>query len=562
MKHLIWILFIPVFAWSALTPLRPNDVTLPIGSPGPGTVEDGSFVLWDGDTGNILKAATGTGPVKATNGVYSTSAIDLTGSEVTGVLPANKGGTGASALATNGQMLIGNGSGWSVSTLTGTANQVNVTNGVGSVTLSAPQDIATTSDVTFESVIATTSLASQRVQATTSAGLSIRGMGGVLVGTAGAGGGQQLVIEGALQSRTSLMLEDPGAGTNSVTIQAPTLGSDYTMTLPTANSTGLLKNNGSGVLSFSEIVNADISSSADIDFSKLADLSGQSVLGRSTNTSGELAAITASVADAVLRQSGSSIGFGLLVNANIDSAAAIAGSKVVPNFVGQNISTSGSLSASKGSFANGLATDPSITFNIDDDTGFFRAAANKIGFATGGVEKASLDENGVFAVNTASPSASAQFQVDSTTRGLLGPRMTEAQRDLIGTPAAGLQIYNTDTNQLNIYNGTSWGAVGGGTFVDDFTGTSITATNDSTQVWRYTGASAQVLASVDVTALPDGAIIEIMGTDNDDTITLNNNDTAGGWLINGTWVGYRGSKITLRRDAGLDLLVEVSRNGI
>jgi hypothetical protein len=42
----------------------------------------------------------------------------------------------------NGGLLIGNGSGFTVATLTGTVNQVNVTNGAGSVTLSLPQPIA------------------------------------------------------------------------------------------------------------------------------------------------------------------------------------------------------------------------------------------------------------------------------------------------------------------------------------------------------------------------------------------------------------------------------------
>jgi hypothetical protein len=52
--------------------------------------------------------------------------------------------------------------------------------------------------------------------------------------------------------------------------------------------------------------------------------------------------------------------------------------------------------------------------------------------------------------------ASAQLQVDATTRGFLPPRMTTAQRDLIGTPAAGLVIYNTSTNTHQGYNGTTW----------------------------------------------------------------------------------------------------------
>ena len=39
---------------------------------------------------------------------------------------------------------------------------------------------------------------------------------------------------------------------------------------------------------------------------------------------------------------------------------------------------------------------------------------------------------------------------------LLYPKMTTAQRDAISTPIAGLTTYETDKNQLAIYNGTSW----------------------------------------------------------------------------------------------------------
>lgn len=52
--------------------------------------------------------------------------------------------------------------------------------------------------------------------------------------------------------------------------------------------------------------------------------------------------------------------------------------------------------------------------------------------------------------------ASSIFTMDSTTQGFLPPRMTAAQRDLIASPVAGLVIYNTTTNLLNVYNGTSW----------------------------------------------------------------------------------------------------------
>jgi len=59
-------------------------------------------------------------------------------------------------------------------------------------------------------------------------------------------------------------------------------------------------------------------------------------------------------------------------------------------------------------------------------------------------------------IGTATPDASSLLDITSTTKGFLTPRMTQAQRDLIGTPATGLEIYNTDTNQFNYYNGVAW----------------------------------------------------------------------------------------------------------
>ena len=38
-------------------------------------------------------------------------------------------------------------------------------------------------------------------------------------------------------------------------------------------------------------------------------------------------------------------------------------------------------------------------------------------------------------------------------------KLTTAQRDAISSPATGLVIYNTTTNLLNVYDGTSWGTV-------------------------------------------------------------------------------------------------------
>lgn len=51
--------------------------------------------------------------------------------------------------------------------------------------------------------------------------------------------------------------------------------------------------------------------------------------------------------------------------------------------------------------------------------------------------------------------SSAAFEVESTTKGLLPPRMTTVQRNGI-VPVIGLTIYNTTSNVLEIWNGKVW----------------------------------------------------------------------------------------------------------
>jgi len=59
-------------------------------------------------------------------------------------------------------------------------------------------------------------------------------------------------------------------------------------------------------------------------------------------------------------------------------------------------------------------------------------------------------------VGTNNPAESAQLDVSSTTKGLLPPRMTTTDRNAIASPATGLIIYNTTTNNLEIRNSSAW----------------------------------------------------------------------------------------------------------
>ena len=63
--------------------------------------------------------------------------------------------------------------------------------------------------------------------------------------------------------------------------------------------------------------------------------------------------------------------------------------------------------------------------------------------------------------DNSAPDASAMLDVKSTTKGVLIPRMTKAQRIAIGTPATGLMVYQTDAPAgypagYYYYNGSVW----------------------------------------------------------------------------------------------------------
>ncbi len=59
-------------------------------------------------------------------------------------------------------------------------------------------------------------------------------------------------------------------------------------------------------------------------------------------------------------------------------------------------------------------------------------------------------------IGTTAPHVSAALEIKDTTKGLLIPRMTTAQRDAITSPAVGLMILNLDDKCADIYNGTAW----------------------------------------------------------------------------------------------------------
>lgn len=126
-----------------------------------------------GGTGSGTDRLGVSGPVRSYETFLGTGTISLSSgdNEITGVLSVANGGTGISSYSTgdilvadgstsftkvrlnDGQILIGRTNSTPVAAqITGTANQITVTPGSGSITLSLPQDINTTSIPTFANV--------------------------------------------------------------------------------------------------------------------------------------------------------------------------------------------------------------------------------------------------------------------------------------------------------------------------------------------------------------------------------------------------------------------------
>ena len=80
-------------------------------------------------------------------------------------------------------------------------------------------------------------------------------------------------------------------------------------------------------------------------------------------------------------------------------------------------------------------------------------------------------------IGTTTPDTSALLEIKSTKKGLLIPRMTQAQRNAIVLPATGLLIYQTNgTPGFFYYNGSAWTAVstnGANTSLSNLVTTSI-----------------------------------------------------------------------------------------
>jgi hypothetical protein len=124
-----------------------------------------------------------------------------------------------------------------------------------------------------------------------------------------------------------------------------------------------------------------------------------------------------------------------------------------------NANTGGSLSGVS------LAGTSTILTSINNSGGLLIGTINNAPFfiSTNALRRLTLTQNGTMAIGNSNPHVSALLDIQGTTGGLLIPRVTTAQRNEISSPANGLMVYNTTTNNLNYFKtGDGWTEVGTG----------------------------------------------------------------------------------------------------
>jgi len=231
-------------------------------------------------------------------------------------------------------------------------------------------------------------------------------------------------------------------GTNYIALQAPaSVASDKTITLPDVNGTVVTTGDTGTVTSTmiadATIVDADISASAEIAVSKLADGTARQLLQTdaagagvewtsNVDVPGTLDVTGAATFDSTvavtgaLTKSGSNVVTvgdtgtvtstmildGTIVNADVNASAAIAGTKISPDFGSQNVTTTG------------ISTSASFipTSSVVPTNGVYLPAANSVAISTNGTGRLFVNSNGDVSVGTTSTSGFGRgISVNGTT---------------------------------------------------------------------------------------------------------------------------------------------------
>ena len=352
------------------------------------------------------------------------------------------------------------------------------------------------------------------------------------------GNAKTLIVDGNIKSKTSLTLEDPGVGTNTVTLQAPTLAANYTYTLPVdyGNNGEALRTNGAGVTSWS----------TGIELGTVDPFARTQIWNKNTNASLRLGSLGQD-GDATDVSSEGSVFYG--PNAQGDAM-----SSVIGDFSYARIKST------RFGIYNSKTNVAGYIYRVDGTSMYLADNAYVKTFETTRTTGITRIAGEVSVNATAVPAASAALDVQGTDGAILFPRLTTAQRNAL-TAAAGMTVYNTTTSSFDCYT-TAWVACGSAMSTNsDLTLTAADSLAISTvvgfQQWRVQGNAAAIAMSTTPfggTAPLDGTQLTIIGNDDTNTVEFNYNDIAKGYVGPDVVLGKFDS-ITVQYNAAMDRYV-------
>lgn len=492
----------------------------------------GILAVTHGGTG--VTTSTGTGSVVLNN--TPTLIAPLLGTPTSGVLtnatglpidagtvntlPVARGGT-AQTSYTDGQLLIGNTATTSLTkaTLTGTANQVIVTNGNGSITLSTPQNIDSTATPTFasETLTSTTNqliLGTTRTvtisatqPATSSRVYTIPDQGAAanfLLDKANytIGGTWTFSNDTTLASSKKLILTDNT--TNTVGVKATNSTTSWTLSLPTTAglNTQVLTTDGSGNTSWvsqsgSGTVNAGTATHLAYyatSANAVSDANGASITGTYTYTGGA-GAITMS--GSTIAMGGNKITGLAAATANGDALRYEQLNGLYLLLTGGTVSGQTTFSSAT-LFADGTVSLPGIAFSSDTNTGIYRIGADNPAIAANGSVFININDG---------TSGGVQIRGTTTTTNAPAGFIGEYIESVVGTTSGFTNAGWDDATSISLTQG-DWDITGivqfdGSTVVTvAIMGISITSGNSSTGLvdGSSKGYASIPTATIDATA--------------------------------------------------------------
>lgn len=290
-----------------------------------------------------------------------------------------------------------------------------------------------------------------------------------------------------------------------------------------AANTALVMNGAGTAYQWAALVNANISASAAIAYSKLA-LTG-SIVNADVSASAAIAysklALTGSLVNADVSAS-AAIAYsklaltGSIVNADISASAAIAYSKLALTgaIVNADVSASAAIARSKlaaGTASHVVINDGSGNFSSEaqlagtrggsgvSNAGTFTWGANNITFTTSGVTSLTLPTSGTVAT-LAGTEALTNKDIDggtaANTRRITIPKDTLANLTAL-TRKQGTVVYDTTANALLVDDGSNLNAIGGGSGEKNYCTSPSSASG-----WTASGAGVTVATETTAGNLP------------------------------------------------------------